>query len=205
MNLTCESTRWPIRHLLRLLETGALLPAGAAGGPDWTGGQQALLFASLEAGWPTGQLLAWNPGGPGPLWHLLDGHRRALTVLALIATGDGGLLRDLTADQPTYLPTYHAADGLYLPVNAMRFTTRFLAATRSLPPATLRRAEQHAHQVLHAAFDVVALRGGTPAQIVAVCARLVPGRVDPAVVHTIAAGRPRHDSSFSPPPAARAH
>jgi len=178
------------------------VPPVARTGPA---GQQALLFASLEAGWPTGQLLAWNPGGPGPLWHLLDGHRRALTVLALIATGDGGLLRDLTADQPTYLPTYHAADGLYLPVNAMRFTTRFLAATRSLPPATLRRAEQHAHQVLHAAFDVVALRGGTPAQIVAVCARLVPGRVDPAVVHTIAAGRPRHDSSFSPPPAARAH
>lgn len=186
MNLTCESTRWPIRHLLRLLETGALLPAGAAGGPGWTGQQQALLFASLQAGWPTGQLLAWNPDGADLRWHLLDGHRRALSVLALVAVGAGGLLRDLAADQPTDLPVYHAADGLYLPINARRFTAGFRAATRSLPPAIQRHADQHAHQVLSAAFDVVALRGGTPAQVAAVCARLVPGRVDPAVVHTIA-------------------
>ncbi len=203
MNLTCETTRWPIRHLLALLATGALRPAGTAGGPDWTAGQQALLFASPQAGWPTGQLLAWNPHGTTAdsvgRWRLLDGHRRAATTLALAApgcsTGTGGLLRDLTADEPTYLPaddtgdhpTGHAADGgRYLPVNAMRSTMRSLAATRSLPPAMPRRAEQYVHHLVGAGFDVVALRGGSPAQVGAVCARLLPGRVDPAVVHTIA-------------------
>jgi hypothetical protein len=187
MRLTHVTSRPKTLDLVRLVQCGQLLPAGAPGAPAWDADRRALLFASLESRWPIGAMLAWIPSGDRlQRWYLLDGHRRIATLSELIDE-HVNLVRDLSAVEPTYLPAMTAATGVYLPVNAMLLTMQFLAATHGLPEEALDLAEQAAAPIVHAQFDIATVLAGTPDEVAALCHRLLPGRVDAAILDKIAA------------------
>ena len=192
MTLTHKRAELRLWAVLDRLRTGDLVPAGPAGGPAWTPRQQALLLSSLEAGWPTGALLAWTPtASTFDAWHVLDGHRR-LAVLACLQAPTTPIVRDLHTDEPggytAYLP--HPPDraqqrGQYLPAPVMPYTTRFLAATRGFDEADLDLAHEACRRLLGATISVVLLVGGTADEVAHACERLLPDRVDPATLRAI--------------------
>jgi hypothetical protein len=179
--------RVEIRRLLDLTDRGLLRFAGSAGGPRWSVRQQARLFESLERGWPIGQLLVWAPGGVrSTRWYLLDGHRRLRALRGLTGSGEQVLVRDLGSVRPSYLPVADRVPGrFYLPTRAMLDTIPFLRATRGMPDEVAALAEHACHLVISTVLDVVTLHGGTPAEVNAVCRRLLPGRVSASVLARI--------------------
>jgi hypothetical protein len=191
MTLTHHHAKLGLSVVLDQLRTKDLVPAGAPGGPEWTPRQQALLLSSLEAGWPTGVLLAWIPtGSTFDPWHVLDGHRR-LAVLACLQARTTTIVRDLHTDEPggdaTYLPRPPdgAQPGQYLPAAVMPYTMRFLAATREYGEPDLDRAEEASRRLLGATISVVFLVGGTADEVAQACERLLPDRVDHAALRAI--------------------
>jgi hypothetical protein len=173
-----------IGTLIDMVADGRLVATGRPGGPEWTRTAQARLFESLEAGWPTGQLLAWVPY-PTSRWYLLDGHRRLTTLLHAADRGTT-LVRDLAVAAPSYLPA-PAHGGHYLPVSKMLTTWVFLAATRHLPRRAGEHAGRAAHRLGSAGVQMIRLLGGTPTLVATLAGRLVPGRVEAASLHRIAA------------------
>ena len=188
MRLIHDTSHPKTLDLVRMVQHGQLLPAGAPGGPAWDADRRALLFASLESRWPIGTMLAWIPSGDRlQRWYLLDGYRRIATLGELIDE-HVDLVRDLSAAEPTYPPaTTAATGGVYLPVNAMLLTMRFLTATHDLPGKALDLAEQAATPIVHARFDIATVLAGTPDEVAALCHRLLPDRVDAAILDEIAA------------------
>jgi hypothetical protein len=69
----------------------------------------------------------------------------------------------------------------------MRFLrhTRMVQDTMSRP--AFERAERAASQLVRMKLNMLLLLGGTPATVAQVCDRLLPGRVQPAVLTQIAA------------------
>jgi hypothetical protein len=192
MNLHHETIDLLTSDLVQRAQHDLLRIAGPAGGPAWDAGQRADLFAQLEYGWPTGPMLAWSPSGPHyQRWYLLDVHRRTGTLMTCLDE-DVDLVRDLSATEPTYLPASQATeDSLYWPVNTMMLTMRFPHHTRmvqdTMPRPAVERAERAASQLVRMKLNMLQLRGGTPATVAQVCDRLLPGRVQPAVLTQIAA------------------
>jgi len=203
MNLHHETIYLATSDLVRRVRDDLLRVAGPAGGPAWDAGQRADLFAQLECGWPTGPMLAWSPSGLRyQRWYLLDGHRRTATLMSCLDE-DVDLVRDLSATEPTYLPASQAtADGMYWPVNAMMLTMRFLHHARTvkdtMPRPALDRAERAAGQLVRMKLDMLLLLGGTAATVAQLCDRLLPGRVQPAVLTQIAAEPDNTPSGSSP-------
>ncbi|MEJ3741757.1 hypothetical protein WEI85_00445 [Actinomycetes bacterium KLBMP 9797] len=192
MNLRHETIHLPTSDLVQRVRKDLLRIAGPAGGPAWDTGQRAELFAHLEYGWPTGPMLAWSPSGLSyEPWYLLDGHRRTATLMSTLDE-EADLVRDLSAAEPTYIPASQTTpDGLYWPVNAMMLTMRFLGHTRmvqdTMPRPAFDRAGRVASQLVRVKLTLLVLFGGTPAAVAQVCDRLLPGRVDPTLLHQIAA------------------
>ncbi|GFJ79434.1 hypothetical protein Phou_036140 [Phytohabitans houttuyneae] len=71
-----------VRDFAPALHNGDVRPAATAGGPSWDVAARTALLASLERRWPIGTLTAWAP--PGGVTYLLDGHRRAGCIAALL-------------------------------------------------------------------------------------------------------------------------
>lgn len=152
------------RQLVEAVQYGRLSPAGAPDGPAWTPAQQALLFDSLENGWPVGPLVSWTlPRSTPPREVLLDGHRRVAALARLLPGPGPVLLRDLSSEPPRYLPAEQALPGgRYLPVHAMLNTMGFLAAARSL--ALAESSPQHeialeaSGRIHQAVFEIIHIR-----------------------------------------------
>ncbi|MGI5213338.1 hypothetical protein [Plantactinospora sp. CA-290183] len=190
MTITCTNLSWDLTTLLGPLRDQALRPVGPPGGPDWTTQKQTLFLSSLEACWPTGTLLLWAASpSAGERWRVLDGHRR-LAVLTALEGGTRTITRDLTIDEATdpaayVLPPTGGPRGRYLPTSAMLHTMPFLFATRDLDATLRRRAEEFSAKLMRARIRMTLLTGGTPDEIRACCARLLPHRVHPAVLSTL--------------------
>ncbi len=58
MRPTSQLHRLPLRSLADMIGDGHMVAAGLPGGPPLTTQQVALLFDSLETGWPVGHLIA---------------------------------------------------------------------------------------------------------------------------------------------------
>lgn len=180
------------RQLVEAVHTGRLTPVGTPGGPAWTPQQQAMLFDSLENGWPVGPLVSWRPPRPAPPREvLLDGHRRVAALARLLPGPGPVLLRDLSSEAPRYLPAEQAPPGgRYLPVHAMLNTMDFLAAARSLQLAE--HSPEHdialesSHRIHRAVFEIIQIRQPDPARVAELCRRLLPGRVEPAILEQLA-------------------
>jgi hypothetical protein len=186
--------RFGTRQLVEAVRTGRLTPVGAPGGSAWTPQQQALLFDSLENGWPVGPLVSWSPPRSAPPREvLLDGHRRVAALARLLPGPGVVLLRDLSVEAPRYLPAEQVLPGgRYLPVQAMLNTMDFLAAARMLELAE--HSPEHnialesSRRIHRAVFEFIQIRQPDPARVAELCRRLLPGRVEPVVLEQLATG-----------------
>jgi hypothetical protein len=100
------------------------------------------------------------------------------------------LVRDCSTAPPRYLPAAEATPGgRFLPVDSMLTTMRFLAATSSWPQDSSRdHAPDAAHRLANARLDIIHVTGGDDATLAKLCQRLLPGRVDPAVLSSMCPG-----------------
>jgi hypothetical protein len=188
MKLRYETRQLSTLELVRMVQRGHLIPSGEVGGPAWTTSQRVQLWQSVEHRWPIGMLLAWNPAEYyWRRWYLLDGHRRVATLGELVAE-QVDLVRDLRSAEPTYLPAAAATSGgVYLPVNAMLMTARLLPAISDICEDALDVADNAVAAIANTPFEVTTVTGGTASEVATLCSRLIPGRVQPAVLDQILA------------------
>ena len=181
--------RLPLRSLVDMIGDGHVVPAGPPGGPPLSALQVALLFDSLETGWPVGHLIAWTPPGSpaaGP-WRVLDGHRRLDALRHAAAQSPARLVRDLTSTAPAYRwRDTTAADPWLMPVAHLLRQMPFLRAARTMPEHIAAHGDAVAGRLLRARVDVVALRGGGADDVLDACERLAPGRVSAATLAELA-------------------
>ena len=105
MRPTSRLHRLPLRAMTDMITDGQFVAAGPPGGSPYALEQEALLFDSIETGWPIGHLIVWTPRGmsAGP-WHVLDGHRRLHALTHAAVHVPVRLVRDLTNNAPQYRP-----------------------------------------------------------------------------------------------------
>lgn len=188
MRPTSRLHRLPLRSLADMIGDGQVRTAGPSGGPSLTPQQVALVFDSLETGWPIGHLIAWiPPGSPAGPWQVLDGHRRLDALRHAAADAPARLVRDLTSTVPAYRWRDTATDDNWLmPVASLLRQMPFLRVTRTMPRHIAARGDAIAGRLLQARVDVVTLTGGGVTDLLDACERLAPRRVSAATLADLA-------------------